>query len=748
MYKKIALLFILLAFVNKVFCQNTFSIKVLNDSNQGISGMVVKNDSGKTVGITDKNGNLSFESNTDSVLVLLNKNEYSYETVLRKNSFTEIVVIQTNKIKNEETVYVFGRKTSVMNADAAVSILNKNAFEKYNPASFVAAFNTVPGVKMDERSPGSYRINIRGNLLRSTFGVRNIKVYLNGLPITDASGNTYFNSLSPAFINNIQIIKGPGGSMYGAGTGGVILMKTENEFPNTNLQISGGSYGMFNASLHKNIVSKHSAATVSLSHQQSDGYRDHSAMRRDVIGYSHSYAGKKNNVTLTTFYSNLFYNTPGGLTMVQLLTNPKQSRPFSAIFKSAKDQKAAFYLSTLYASLSNEITINSKWKNTTGIYFSYTDFKNPTIRNYEKKYERGTGGRTSFQFTAHKWTIISGAEYQNSFINTATHGNKFGVKDTLQYYDKINVNQLNIFSQVSHELPLNMLLTAGISYNSFLYNFFRISPSEDPSRSNFSPQYIPRFSLLKKFKGGSMYVSFSKGYSPPTIDEIHAGNGVFNNFLDAEKSSNYETGIKINLIKDLLYADLSYYFLKLKNTLVGRKDASGGDFFINAGNTKQHGIEFSFTGYPINKANGFIDNIKLQLTGSVTKATFENYRQGNAEYSGNKLTGTSPFTVSLLADVVNTSKFYSNITYTYTDKIPLNDANTLYAKAYNLLFVKIGWINKISKKINADTFVSWMKSFNKNYSLGNDLNAQGARFFNPSALQIFSAGIKLNFIKP
>ena len=128
MYKKIALLFILLVFVNKVFCQNTFSIKVLNDSNQGISGMVVKNDSGKTVGITDKNGNLSFEANTDSVLVLLNKNEYSYETVLRKNSFTEIVVKQTNKIKNEETVYVFGRKTSVINADAAVSLLNKNEF--------------------------------------------------------------------------------------------------------------------------------------------------------------------------------------------------------------------------------------------------------------------------------------------------------------------------------------------------------------------------------------------------------------------------------------------------------------------------------------------------------------------------------------------------------------------------------------------------------------------------------------------
>lgn len=748
MYKKIALVFLLLASINKIFCQNLFSLKVMNDSNRVIAGVIVKNDAGKMIGITDDEGKFSFNEFADSVVLVLTNDGMEYKTIVRKNNSTEILIKANSKITNEENVYIFGRRSSLLNADASVSVLNKNTFEKYNAASFVAAFNTVPGVKMDERSPGSYRINIRGNLLRSTFGVRNIKVYLNGLPITDASGNTYFNSLSTAFINNIQLIKGPGGSMYGAGTGGVILMKTESAVPNTTLQVTGGSYGMFNASLQKNIIAKQSSGTVSLSHQQADGYRDHSAMRRDAIGYSHSFAGKKNNVTLTTFYSNLFYDTPGGLTTAQLLNNPKQSRPSSVIFKSAIDQKAAFYLSTVYASLSDEITINTKWKNTTGIYFSYTDFKNPTIRNYEKKYEKGTGGRTSFQFTEEKWTVITGAEYQHSFINTATHGNKLGVKDTLQYHDKINVSQLNIFSQVSHELPLDILLTAGISYNQFLYNFFRITPTEKPARSNFSPQYIPRFSLLKKFKAGSMYASFSKGYSPPTIDEIHAGNGVFNNELNAEKSSNYEVGIKINLLKNLLYADISYYFLKLNNTLVGRKDASGGDFFINAGNTKQHGLEFSFTGYPINTKKGFINNLKVQLTGSSTNARFKNYKQGNAEYSGNKLTGTSPFTISLLTDVVTATKLYSNITYTYTDKIPLNDANTFYANAYNLLFLKMGIVNKISKKIKSDTYILWMKSFNNNYSLGNDLNADGGRFFNPSALQTFTIGIKLNFIKP
>lgn len=655
--------------------------------------------------------------------------------------------IDSAAIKNEETVFVFGRKTTVVNSDAAVSVLNKSSLEKYNPASFVAAFNTVPGVKMDERSPGSFRINIRGNLLRSTFGVRNVKVYLNGLPITDASGNTYFNTISPSFINSIQIIKGPGGSMYGAGTGGVILMKTDNAMRNTNVEISAGSYGMFNASVQKNMVSQKAVSNITISHQQADGYRDHSAMRRDAAAYAVTYKGiKNNNITGTIFYSNLFYKTPGGLTVAQVNSNATQARPASAIFKSAAAQKAALYLKNIYASLSDEITINNKWKNTTGIYFSYTDFKNPTIRNYEKKFERGMGGRTSFEYTQPKWTIITGAEYQQSFINTATHGNRLGVKDTLQFYDKINVQQVNIFSQASYKFPLNIFLTTGISYNNFQYKFTRITPAENPASSNFTPQYIPRISLQKKFKDGSVYASFSKGYSPPTIDEIHASNGVFNTALNAENSNNYEAGLKINLINNLLYADVSLYILQLKNTLVGRRDATVGDFFVNAGSTKQQGAEFSFTAYAINKPIRFIKKLNIQMLGSVTDAIFKDYQQGNVKYSGNKLTGTSPFIISFLADVVTTSKIYANITYTYTDKIPLNDANSFYAKAYNLLFLKLGRQHVVSKKIFADSYISFMKSFNKNYSLGNDLNADGNRYFNPAAMQTISAGIHFNFV--
>ena len=98
----------------------------------------------------------------------------------------------------------------------------------------------------------------------------------------------------------------------------------------------------------------------------------------------------------------------------------------------------------------------------------------------------------------------------------------------------------------------------------------------------------------------------------------------------------------------------------------------------------------------------------------------------------------------MLTDVQTINGIYTNITYTFTDKIPVNDANTFFAKAYNLLLIKIGLEKYLNQKIKYDFFGTWTIGFNQNYSLGNDLNAAGNRFFNPSAPQAFTVSIKVS----
>ena len=109
---------------------------------------------------------------------------------------------------------------------AAVAIITSKEINRYSNTSLVSVLNTIPGLRMEERSPASYRLSVRGSLLRSPFGVRNVKVYWNEIPLTDAGGNTYLNLVDINQLTGAEIIKGPAASMYGAGTGGALLLRS------------------------------------------------------------------------------------------------------------------------------------------------------------------------------------------------------------------------------------------------------------------------------------------------------------------------------------------------------------------------------------------------------------------------------------------------------------------------------------------------------------------------------------------
>lgn len=733
--------------------QYVFHGKVADEQLIPLEAVSVSIEHPKLVIKTDSAGSYSFSSASSKVAVHFSHIGYEPLTIIISHNEQPVTVLSRSSTYLSETIvnaYEHNRLTR--NIPAAVSILSKAALERYGNESFVPAINTVPGVKMDERSPGSYRLSIRGNLLRSTFGVRNVKVYWNGIPFTDANGNTYFNELSLSNVNKIEILKGAAGSMYGAGTGGVILI---SNYPGTvpqkniSMQAVAGSYGSFNASASYNQSSATGCNTISFSHQQSDGYRRQTNMHRDVANYTGLYElSSRQQLRANIFYSDLYYQTPGGLTLAEMKADPRQARPAAGVFNSAEAQQAALYLKTMYAGLGYDYTFNEHWKNTTSLYVSNTNFKNPTIRNYERKTEQGIGFRTLTKYSNKLFTAVIGAEYQYGFTNTSTFGNRFGNADTLQFHDEIDARQYNMFFQAEAKLPADLSITAGISYNNFHYGFIRLSqlPSFKES-SDFKGQFAPRIAVLKKTGvNSSAYISVSKGFSPPSIDEVHASDGNFNRQLLAETAVNYEAGFKTNWFKNRLVIDAALYYAGLRNTIVSRRDISGADYFVNAGNTRQWGLEISSQYYLVNSSRSFIKQARCWANYTYINARFSNYTQGSNKYDGNRLTGTPPNTLAAGIDVQTSIGVYCNSTYNYTDHIPLNDANSYFSEAYNLLHIRLGYAINPSKKIAPDIFIAWSRSFNNPYGLGNDLNATGNRFFNPSAPQNFYAGCRLKFI--
>lgn len=752
MRKKSGITILFFLFIQVCYAQYIIKGKVTDEQQKPLQSVTVAVGKNVFTTVTDSSGNYSFPYSTSNMI--LSFSHVGYETVIInivKENVLPVTLVRSNFFLAGTVVNAFERNSNIRNIPASVSVLNAASIDRYNNGSFVPAVNTVPGVKMDERSPGSYRLSIRGNLLRSTFGVRNVKIYWNGIPFTDANGNSYFNELALSNLSKIEILKGPSGSMYGSGTGGVVLLKTNlntAKEKSITVQATAGSYGTFISNATYSQSAKKSVSVFSFSHQQSDGYRVHTSMRRDNVNFAGTYfINAKQNISANVFYSDLYYQTPGALTKTEMLNDPKQARPASGSSRSAEAQKAALYLKTLYAGFANEYRFNNSWNNTTSVYFSNTNFKNPTIRNFEKKTEQGVGVRSVTKYKRKIFTGIFGAEYQYGNTNTSTFGNKLGAIDTLQYHDAIDSRQFNVFFQTDISLMEDLILNAGVSYNNFYYGFKRLSniPSIKES-SNFEPQFVPRISLLKKIRNViSVYAAVSKGYSPPSIDEVHAGDGNFNKQLNAETALNYELGIKGDIIKDRLFADISYYFFELKNTIVSRRDSGGADYFVNAGKTKQQGFEASLNYTPVNNSKKFMRRVNAFVTYTNIRARFVDYVQGTFKYDGNKLTGTSPNVFVAGVDMVTGAGMYLNLTYNYTDKIPVNDANSFYANAYNLIFVRLGCKINIQKNIAADLFFAYNRSFNNPYSLGNDLNAAGNRFYNPSAPQDFSGGLKIKF---
>ena len=216
--------------------------------------------------------------------------------------------------------------------------------------------------------------------------------------------------------------------------------------------------------------------------------------------------------------------------------------------------------------------------------------ENPTVRNYEQRSEPHFGGRASFAYTKQlgKATMLwtGGGEWQQGIYQVNVYRNKDGQPDSLQTADDITPRNALVFSQLEFSLPGGWHPAGGISWNS---NKVQIRRQTDVPVSRFTSDYqgewSPRFSLTKAFRNFSVYGLVSKGFSPPTTTELLPSTSVINKDLQAEWGWNYELGIRGGAFNNRLWYDLNFFYFRLQDAIVQRRDASGADYFENAGST-------------------------------------------------------------------------------------------------------------------------------------------------------------------
>lgn len=665
---------------------------------------------------------------------------------------------------NEVIVRGYASNRRLLETPASIGILtSRDLNQRFGIPTLVPALNTLPGVRADERSPGSYRLAIRGSAIRSPFGVRNIKTYWNELPLTDAGGNTPLNALDVRSLGRMEVIKGPSGSLYGAGTGGTILFsglavpagKTRVE-----LSALGGSYGLYGNGVSIQTGKDNSAISLNYNHLQADGYRDHSAVVRDNLSLTGSFTvSPKRTISVLALYSDLHYETPGGLTEAQFNANPRASRPATATVPGSADQQAGIYQKVGYFGLSHAYRWNDRIQNTTVIYTSSTDFANPFITNYEKRADQGIGGRTvtQIQFPSGPLpTVVTiGAEYLRNFTVDRNFGNRKGIADTIQTDEELTARQSTLFVQAETELPAHFRFTAGLSRNDNRYGFTRFpvrAAGAQPATflpRNFTPVWLPRIALLRTFgQNVSAFASISTGYSAPSTQEVRPSAGGFNTTLNPEQGTSYEVGLRGSAVNNHLRFDVAAYQFQLRETIVRRSDAGGAEYFVNAGRTDQRGLEAQVSYDMVSPSPGisqpgFFSLLRLWNSLTLTNYRFRDYQQGTVDLSNNKVPGVAPTTNVTGIDAESKSGFYAHMTYQFLLEFWLNDANTALSNPTQLLQATLGYRRNLGRYWTLDVYASGDNLLDRNYSLGYDLNAFGNRYYNAAPARNFVGGVRL-----
>ncbi|MCF3109865.1 TonB-dependent receptor plug domain-containing protein [Niabella sp. CC-SYL272] len=617
-------------------------------------------------------------------------------------------------------------------------------------SSLVTAMNTIAGVRMEERSPGSYRINIRGSSLRSPFGVRNVKVYWGGIPLTDPGGNTYFNQLAFNNFSALTVFKGPASSMYGAGTGGLILIEppaaTEG---GVGVEYFTGSYNAHHILADGTWKKDNYINTVTYAHDQSDGYRAQSAMQRNNFSWNTRMKWKDQELIASVLFSDLYYQTPGGLTLKEYQQNPRAARPKAGAFPGAADINAAIWQKTITAGVTHKQKFGPYWSNTTTGYGAYALVKNSAVRNYEQRKEPHFGGRTVFDFEK-KWGVAAlqwstGVEAQQGYSTIRVSNNKNGRPDTLQTNDDVTIGTYSIFTQGILSWK-SWSYTAGVSLNRSRLLFSRLNAypvTEQVFRYN--NEVAPRFTILKKFRPLDLLATVSRGFSPPTVAEVLPSTTIINPDLKAEHGWNYELTARKTLFSGQLHLEATGFYFNLSQALVQRRDSSGADYFTNAGNIRQKGAEL-YANYTHFLNAGWVNYLNITANYAHSHFKYSDFVKTTQNYSGNWVPGVPMNTLNTQLGLVLKPGIYTDVNYYTAAAVFLNDANAEKAPAYHLLGIKLG-CRKLLKAVELNVYAGVDNLLNETYSLGNDINAAGGRYYNAAPLRNYYAGAAVRLRK-
>lgn len=636
------------------------------------------------------------------------------------------------------------------------STIGPTTFEKFNPIDIVSAMNQVAGVYILSGALNTNRITIRGVGARTPFGTDKLRLYFNGIPVTNGTGSSTIEAFDFENLGAIEVIKGPKTTSFGANLGGIILLDTKNpQVDETKLvnSFTVGSYGMLKENLSFQHSEQNLDLTFSYNHFETDGYRQNNSFDRDgFLLNTNIKLSAKSSLGLLINYIDYTAQIPSSLNQTDFDEDPTRA---AGNWLAAQGFEANKY--TL-AGISYSHEFSQNLKNTTSVFYSYLDHYEPRPFNILDEFTNGFGFRSQFEGVLGKAQYTFGGELYKDEYHWGTFQNLFRDNNgngSLQG-ERLSRNrefrrQFSLFGSFTYPIARSFSAQIGLNLNKTNYNFrdlFNVGDQNASAERDFDAILLPSFGLQYLFKNGQVYANISRGFSNPSLEETLTPDGVINPDIAQETGTNYELGSQFVFFKKRLSINATLYRMRINNLLVAQR--VGEDQFVgrNAGETRHQGLELDAK-YALQLSQKMVLSPYFSYT--LSDHSFVDFVDGENDFSGNPLTGVPKHRISSGVDLRHTNGLRLNLTHQFVDKIPLTDANTLNSESFNVLNAKIAYQTTLSSHFSLGLNLGVNNLFDTKYAQSVLINAVGfggalPRYFYPGNDRNFYGGVRVGYL--
>lgn len=665
---------------------------------------------------------------------------------------------------------------SELDTPAAVSVVSgddlRNSTAQVNLSE---SLGSVPGLQIQNRQnyAQDLQLSVRGFGSRSMYGVRGVRVYVDGIPATMPDGQGQTSNIDINSIDKVEVLRGPYSALYGNASGGVVNIDTQTGSQPTTLTAGTyfGSYGSWRNSVkasgstgdgtHAGDVNY----TISGSRFTTNGYRDHSGTQKN-LGNAKLGVRIDDVSTLTLMLNSVSVdaNDPGGLTRAEWKDNPRQS-PRGDTYNTRKslDQTQVGLRYQREMSENDQLTLTT-WhgeRHTTQYQsIPVAVQKNPAYPGgvivLERKYSGiDTRWKHQDQIGSVPFSVIGGLDYetmterrqgfQNYVIDNGT--TELGEKGEQRRNEKNVMWNLDPYLQTSWDLTSKWTLDAGMRYSTVSFDstdYYVTTGNGDDSGSKRYHKLLPMGSLNYAVTDAwNVYLSAGRGFETPTINElsyrsVDGSQTGLNLGLKPSTSDTVELGSKTRIGYGLLTA--AVFQTNTDNELVVEDSSNGRSVYKNAGKTRRQGVEMSFD-------QQFAENWQMKMAWTYLDATYRNSTcddSGSCTPSGNRLPGVAKNMGYASLAWAPEQGWHAGADVRYMGSIQADDENDAKAPSYTVVGLstgyKFGW-----DKWSLDLFSRVDNLFDKAYVGSVIVNEGNGRYYEPAPGRNYGVGASLSY---